>query len=521
MAKKAISPVIAVSLILIVTVVSVVGFQTWFGSFSSKVFTDVDSQSNVDKQAVAIETISGEKLYVKNSGNEEVTLMTIKINGKECDVDKNIPSGIAEIDISSCLEDVTGVTNVVIIENHSIVEKKIFLDKSIRTSCLTNGTNGMAGGDGTSLNPYQICNCAQLQNMSQNLSASYKLISDIDCSATNSWNSGAGFIPIGTITDRFSGELFGNNHRISGVFINSSLIKVGLFGYTEASCQIDNLILSNFEIESHSTSSDRNTGILAARLSGLVSDKVKVNNIRIIDSKVSADSYIGSLAGKATNSEISAVRVQNVKVSSPNPSFCTGGMVGVAENGMKIVNSSTDVQVSGASKVGGFVGCGLSSIEIENSFSKGKVMGVGYVGGFFGDLDIHATPACTQSVKINNTYSLSEINASSDGGGYIGEMYATYFTSCPSYDAVFNSYYAGNIVANGKGFANLIGLGRVINSFWDTDVSGTMVSDGSGAGLIEGKTTSEMKTASNFVNAGWDTNTWILQGGQYPKLAWE
>jgi hypothetical protein len=68
--------------------------------------------------------------------------------------------------------------------------------------------------------------------------------------------------------------------------------------------------------------------------------------------------------------------------------------------------------------------------------------------------------------------------------------------------------------------------GVVIACFWDQDTSGQIFSDGG-----SGKTTAEMKTASTFLNVGWDfvdetaNGTediwWINEGQDYPRLWWE
>ncbi len=50
-----------------------------------------------------------------------------------------------------------------------------------------------ADGDGSGGDPYQIEDCLDLQAMNNDLTASYILINDIDCSATSGWNGGEGF----------------------------------------------------------------------------------------------------------------------------------------------------------------------------------------------------------------------------------------------------------------------------------------------------------------------------------------
>ena len=78
------------------------------------------------------------------------------------------------------------------------------------------GVSAFSGdGEGTSENPFQVTNCEQLQEMRDNLFASYILMNDIDCSDTINWNGGNGFEPIGSnFVTTFSGEFNGNNHKI-------------------------------------------------------------------------------------------------------------------------------------------------------------------------------------------------------------------------------------------------------------------------------------------------------------------
>jgi len=61
--KKAISPVIATALLLIVAVIAVVGFQIWFGTFSSGLFVKTQTQSSNSVSNTQIENLIGNSLY--------------------------------------------------------------------------------------------------------------------------------------------------------------------------------------------------------------------------------------------------------------------------------------------------------------------------------------------------------------------------------------------------------------------------------------------------------------------------
>jgi hypothetical protein len=67
--------------------------------------------------------------------------------------------------------------------------------------------------------------------------------------------------------------------------------------------------------------------------------------------------------------------------------------------------------------------------------------------------------------------------------------------------------------------------GTITASFWDTETSGQVTSDG-GTGL----STIEMQTLSTFIDAGWDfvgetangtDDIWKMPAGDYPRLSWE
>ena len=65
MNKKTISPVIATALLLIVAVISVVGFGSWFGNFQSNINSNVEQSSNT-KNTIDLDTIVGNSLYINN-----------------------------------------------------------------------------------------------------------------------------------------------------------------------------------------------------------------------------------------------------------------------------------------------------------------------------------------------------------------------------------------------------------------------------------------------------------------------
>jgi len=73
-----------------------------------------------------------------------------------------------------------------------------------------------AGGNGSST-PYQITDVYGLQGLATVLSNA-ELVNNIDASGTANWNSGAGFVPIGTDTSNYTGTFNGQNYTINGLY---------------------------------------------------------------------------------------------------------------------------------------------------------------------------------------------------------------------------------------------------------------------------------------------------------------
>jgi flagellin-like protein len=152
--KKAISPVVATALLLVVAVVSVVGFQGWFSEFSSSMFVDVETQSS-GQSSVSVEAIVGDKLYINSKNN--LSISSIKINNNDCNINTSI-NGLENLNISSCMENVSGSANIIVVTNSGIYESYIYIsgDSSqlsvpavLDCSTLNGGEWSLVPGDAT------------------------------------------------------------------------------------------------------------------------------------------------------------------------------------------------------------------------------------------------------------------------------------------------------------------------------------------------------------------------------------
>ncbi|MFW5705142.1 MAG: hypothetical protein ACOCXG_04850 [Nanoarchaeota archaeon] len=88
MSRKSIGPVVSIALLLVVAVVAVVGFQSWFGGFSSEVFTDIEQKFQTTSQ-INIKGLIDSTLYLKTNGENLSMLKISDSSGTLCEFSGN------------------------------------------------------------------------------------------------------------------------------------------------------------------------------------------------------------------------------------------------------------------------------------------------------------------------------------------------------------------------------------------------------------------------------------------------
>lgn len=227
----------------------------------------------------------------------------------------------------------------------------------------TNVTAQYAGGTGTSGDPYQISTVTQLQAISSNLDSHFILVNDIDASDTKNWNSGAGFVQIGTVNFRFSGSFNGQDFTIDSLYINRNTDRrVGLFGALSGS--VTRVRLTELKI-----TGKQSVGGIVGENFGSIS-KVSVQGT-VTATDVEAGGIVGTNAGSVSKSSSNGF----VLGSSSNN---YGGLVGIMYQNGSIIDSYSlaTVSVSGGDNVGGLLGRSSSTNSfITNSYAAGLVSG--------------------------------------------------------------------------------------------------------------------------------------------------
>lgn len=187
-----------------------------------------------------------------------------------------------------------------------------------------------------------ISTLSDLQAIADNPSGSYRLTADIDASPTRKWNSGKGFVPIGSKEAPFTGVLEGDGHAIRDLFINRpDETHVGLIGY-------------------------------------LATEQARIENLSLKNVNVLGDQYVGGLAGLSNCGHIVQCQVSGRVFGKSY----VGGMVGCCMG--RIVQCRASAKVSGHDKVGGLTGAGILG-AVSECCAYGKVSGKSYdIGGLAG-----------------------------------------------------------------------------------------------------------------------------------------
>ncbi len=345
------------------------------------------------------------------------------------------------------------------------------------------GTYG--GGAGIGGNPYQIRTVADWQELiatPTDWSTQFILVNDIDF-------GGANLTPVAPDTDSngygyqgtpFSGLLDGKGFVLhNAVMALPNEDYVGLFGYLGNGCQIRNLGVKNFIVTGRGS---------VGGLCGY-NDHGTIRNCHTtgpVTGKVTGESmYLGGLCGGNYFGTISHSYATG-KITGNTNTYGMGGLCGANWGGTIVSCYAAGEIVLGSYYLGGLCGQNEQGI-ISDCYAMGNVSGIGTLGGLVGT---------NSQGKVLRCFSTGTPTGTSFVGGLCG------------YRVI-----GGNYEDSGN--------------FWDTQIS--QVTD---SYMGTGKTTTEMKTKSVFIDAGWDfageisngtADLWrmCMDGAAYPRLEWE
>jgi hypothetical protein len=309
-------------------------------------------------------------------------------------------------------------------------------------------------GAGTPLNPYRITTCAQLQEITNDQAASYKIMNFIDC-------GGSMFTPIGDTGPGFTGTLDGGGNIVDGITaIELSGDHVGMFRL------INGGTVSNLTINNSSAQGQAYVGVLAGGTAGFGI----IDHVIITNSNAMGEGYIGGMVGSLFRASVSDSYTSNTTVNGTNVSGITsqiGGLTGeinmsdvsrtyVLGGGVTgNINDPTQAQYTG-----GFAGDDGNGANIEDSFTTADVSGHHYVGGMSGRVN--------DSAYVSSYASGDVTGSGSNVGGFAGALYEGVITNSFATGAV-SGFTSGGLV----GLTDAGSPGQILGSYWDVTRSGT------------------------------------------------
>lgn len=242
-------------------------------------------------------------------------------------------------------------------------------------------------------------------------SASAMLTADIDlknyCHAAEDGKELLSWLPIGNSYDRWKGNMDGQGHTISHLYIKTAQIYVGLFGYTE-DATIQNLTFDYAKVENVSTC----TGILAGYACGDSPSHIKgiktTNNCTLIGQRVT-----GGIVGEAQINLENCENHSSVKGTSD-----VGGIAGSSTyKNIKCCTNYGTVENNNSS-IGGIIGS-ADRPSIEDCANYGKITSTGWlVDGIAGQTLINCS--------IQNVFSYGDVTNTNDNPGIIiGRVHGT------------------------------------------------------------------------------------------------
>ncbi len=363
-------------------------------------------------------------------------------------------------------------------------------------------------GAGTPINPFKITTCAQLQEIGSDLAASYKIMNNIDCSASM-------FTPIGNTGPGFTGTLDGGFNTISGInAIELSGHHVGMFRL------VNGATVSNLTITDSAVQGESYVGVLTGGTAGFCS----IEHVTITNSNAMGLALIGGLAGSLFRCSASDSGTSNTTVNGTNSSGATSEIGGFAGE-VNMADVSRSYVLGGgvtaniddptqAQYTGGFAGTDGNGANIEDSFTTANVTGHNYVGGMSGRVNDSAYVHAYASGSVTAT--------GSNVGGFAGGLDDGVITDSFSVGSV-SGFTAGGFV----GVTNAGLPGDIISSYWDVSRSGQadcvgdlqITVDCTGVNVSNAAPNYFFNNHTNAPLNHWDFSTiWRTNATSYPTL---
>ncbi len=277
-------------------------------------------------------------------------------------------------------------------------------------------------GSGTANDPFIIASADDLNKLRLINDGSYfKQTKDIDLSSYGkNYDNEKGWLPIpysdeNDTNNAWLGYYDGNNKKITNLYIERFISKVGLFGSIATDSVISNL---NIETSSDGINAVNTVGILAG-----ISHSKKINNCSVKGRIIGFDNDIGGMIGLSFSQNITdCVASCTIYVGASSivadPQGKTGGLIGCQlGNSYTVSNCRVSTFIESLEElktVGGMFGRCTGNGLISNCRTTGRVKTTGDIsGGFAGIIDSNVSiKSCVSSA--------SALSVKLIAGGFVG-----------------------------------------------------------------------------------------------------
>ena len=269
-----------------------------------------------------------------------------------------------------------------------------------------------------------------LDNIRLNMTGKYILMNDIvftDDDYANGgdfYNSGKGWVPIGTGDVPFKGTLNGNNHRITGIYINvPNENDIGLFGVVNNDAIIQNLTLNEVNI-----TAKMNAGGIAGYSSAVI------QNCSVTGSIHTNDNNSGGIVGYAIHSTITE-------------SWFNGNVTANGENAGGVTGTSVYTTISKCQSYG----------YISSTLNAGGITGYLNTPGAISSYFSSAIGGTANYEMCVNGASVFGKNA----GGIIGKNYLGFYWTYKPYSSSPNTAYYKDFTSSYATIENCYNYGDI------------------------------------------------------------
>lgn len=133
--KKAVTPIIAISLLLVVAVAATLSFSGWYSDLASSLVIkskNSDQYSElIDLKFIHKQSNDNLLLYYNNEGDDFIFINSLKINDNICTLESSDileENSLTYVEVSNCNPNSNGVVNVVLFTDTTIIENSNLID---------------------------------------------------------------------------------------------------------------------------------------------------------------------------------------------------------------------------------------------------------------------------------------------------------------------------------------------------------------------------------------------------------